>query len=367
MTEVSGALGSAGNSKPRSCCAIGPDGSAVRKIKIDESSSRCSRLATPTRSRSAIRPLANRIRSASARRDAGIVSALALTHIGINDYGFYPDRRRDPPGQFGGAPGSIFPAPRRHQPAIYRARAAAWVSASRFRQHCSKASSSSARRGGATVQTAVLGEPAGYLQGHRESARSGSPPGALVVSSRPALRPPTRPEARRRSSCDRRNNRWTTPEGSARLGSSRWAAVASLALLRAGKNLVAPLNSHRGAGDAARDTILIRLSPFQGPEVDEPSPAVVRTSRCKRPGMRQRWRHRNGRRAYSIAAKLSFQTDDSLRVNGATLKRRATWKKRRRTRAVFDDDLPRRTVVRARLLLRRRCSARHAERARAAA
>jgi len=253
--------------------ARSPGGSWVLRIKSDEKFPVLG-LATPTRSRSCDFVLAAAAVSASPYGDAGIVSALARTQIGINDYGFFIRPTPRSTLAFGWRAGRSFLRLVRHQlGALF---ALGGQHGGRLSHSVNMVKSVIVRRGvAARRSTPWLGA---NLQLSPRASRNRSvwivPTGSLVFSLTAGSPLRRLPAARRRHHGDRRTTVDDAPRGSASCsgsalgGSPRWPCCR-------GQEPGSRRLSHRGAGDAPPRHIPSRALAFQGGRVMTLSPAVV--------------------------------------------------------------------------------------------
>src|SRR5271170_6397847 len=209
----------------------------------------------------------------------GIVSALARTQIGINDYGFFiqTDAAINP-GNSGGALVDLSGRLVGINSAIYSRSGGSMGIGFAIPVNMVKSVIVAARRGGATVKRPWLGANLQDISKDiAESLGLDRPTGALVVSLTAGS--PAAEAGLKRGDVVIAIDGQPVDDAEGvgfRLGVKPLGGVASLALLRAGKNLVAPLKLTAAPETPLRDTIRIKgRSPFQGAEVMNLSPAVV--------------------------------------------------------------------------------------------
>jgi S1-C subfamily serine protease len=209
----------------------------------------------------------------------GIVSALARTQIGINDYGFFiqTDAAINP-GNSGGALVDLAGRLVGINSAIYSRSGGSMGIGFAIPVNMVKSVIVAARHGGATVRRPWLGASLQSLtKDIADSLGLDRPAGALVVGvtgGSPAAEAGLK-----------RGDVITAIDGQAiddaegvgfRLGVKPLGGVASLALLRSGKSLVTPLTLAAAPETPPRDALRVKgRSPFQGALVMNLSPAVA--------------------------------------------------------------------------------------------
>ncbi len=209
----------------------------------------------------------------------GIVSALARTQIGINDYGFFiqTDAAINP-GNSGGALVDLSGRLVGINSAIYSRSGGSMGIGFAIPVNMVKSVIAAARHGGATVRRPWLGAKLQNVSKDiADSIGLDRPVGALVVgvaSGSPAA-----------AAGLKRGDVITEIDGRAvddaqgvgfRLGVKPLGGVASLSVLRAGKVLVAPLTLAAAPEIPPRDAVRIKArSPFEGVEAMNLSPAVA--------------------------------------------------------------------------------------------
>jgi Do/DeqQ family serine protease len=209
----------------------------------------------------------------------GIVSALARTQIGINDYGFFiqTDAAINP-GNSGGALVDLSGRLVGINSAIYSRSGGSMGIGFAIPVNMVRSVIVAARRGGATVKRPWLGANLQNLtKDIADSLGLDRPTGALVVSV--AAGSPAAEAGLKRGDVVMAIDGQPVDDAEGvgfRLGVKPLGGVASLAVLRSGKNLVAPLKLAAAPETPPRDALRIKgHSPFQGAEVMNLSPAVA--------------------------------------------------------------------------------------------
>jgi Do/DeqQ family serine protease len=256
----------------------------------------------------------------------GIVSALARTQIGINDYGFFiqTDAAINP-GNSGGALVDLSGRLVGINSAIYSRSGGSMGIGFAIPVNMVKSVIVAARRGGATVKRPWLGANLQNLtKDIADSLGLDRPTGALVVSV--AAGSPAAEAGLKRGDVVMAIDGQPVDDAEGvgfRLGVKPLGGVASLAVLRSGKNLVAPLKLAAAPETPARDTLRIKgHSPFQGAEVMNLSPAVAEElSLQTEAGSADEGVIVTDVAQDSLAANLGVQKDDIVvELNGAAIK-----------------------------------------------
>ena len=209
----------------------------------------------------------------------GIVSALARTQIGINDYGFFiqTDAAINP-GNSGGALVDLSGRLVGINSAIISRSGGNMGIGFAIPVNMVKSVISAAKHGGQTVKRPWLGAKLQNVS--REIAESlglDRPVGALVVGVSPGS-PAAEAGLKRGDVITDIDGKSVDDAQSVdfRLGVQPLGGVASLKLLRSGKTLVAPMKLAAAPETPPRDAVRIKTrSPFQGAEVENLSPAVM--------------------------------------------------------------------------------------------
>lgn len=209
----------------------------------------------------------------------GIVSALARTQIGINDYGFFiqTDAAINP-GNSGGALVDLSGRLVGINSAIISRSGGNMGIGFAIPVNMVKSVITAAKRGGQTVKRPWLGAKLQNVS--REIADSlglDRPVGALVVGVTPGS-PAAEAGLKRGDVITNIDGKSVDDAQSVdfRLGVQPLGGVASLKLLRSGKSLVAPMKLVAAPETPPRDAVRIKSrSPFQGSEVENLSPAVM--------------------------------------------------------------------------------------------
>jgi len=240
-----------------------------RGKSTSDETSRCSRLATPTADRrSAIVLAIGNPFGVGQTGDAGDRLGAARTQIGNQRYGFFiQDEQRSPAIRV--ARWSIFPGGPRHSTRRSIRAGSSWGSASRLPSTWSQGHVA-ARRGGATVQRpwSARNTMQAISKDIAESlGLDSSDRGVGRQHNEPALRPTDAGLKRGTYHGDRRTTGGRREGCRLRSGLVKTRGAFRLAAaLRAGKNLVAPLNSPRPPRRCARTLRIKGSSPFQGAE-----------------------------------------------------------------------------------------------------
>jgi Do/DeqQ family serine protease len=209
----------------------------------------------------------------------GIVSALARTQIGINDYGFFiqTDAAINP-GNSGGALVDLSGRLVGINSAIYSRSGGSMGIGFAIPVNMVKSVVAAARRGGATVKRPWLG--ANLQDVSKDIADSiglDRPAGALVVSVAPAS--PAADAGLKRGDVIAKIDGQSVDDAQGvgfRLGVKPLGGGAALEVLRSGKSLDLPLKLAAAPETPPREAIRIKnRSPFQGAQVMNLSPAVV--------------------------------------------------------------------------------------------
>jgi Do/DeqQ family serine protease len=209
----------------------------------------------------------------------GIVSALARTQIGINDYGFFiqTDAAINP-GNSGGALVDLSGRLVGINSAIYSRSGGSMGIGFAIPVNMVKSVVAAARRGGATVKRPWLGATLQDVSKDiADSIGLDRPAGALVVSVAPGS--PAADAGLKRGDVIAKIDGQSIDDAQGigfRLGVKPLGGGASLEVLRGGKSLDLPLKLAAAPETPPRDTVRIKSrSPFQGAEVMNLSPAVV--------------------------------------------------------------------------------------------
>ena len=209
----------------------------------------------------------------------GIVSALARTQIGINDYGFFiqTDAAINP-GNSGGALVDLSGRLVGINSAIYSRSGGSMGIGFAIPVNMVKSVVAAARRGGATVKRPWLG--ASLQDVSKDIANSMGlerPAGALVVSVGSAS--PASDAGLKRGDVIAKIDGQPIDDAQSvgfRLGVKPLGGAAALEVLRNGKSLALPLKLAAAPETPPRETLRIKSrSPFQGAQVMNLSPAVV--------------------------------------------------------------------------------------------
>ena len=209
----------------------------------------------------------------------GIVSALARTQIGINDYGFFiqTDAAINP-GNSGGALVDLSGRLVGINSAIYSRSGGSMGIGFAIPVNMVKSVVAAARHGGQTVKRPWLGATLQNVSKDiAESIGLDRPIGALVASVAPNS-PAARAGVRRGDVIVEIDGKVVDDSGSVgfRLGVKPLGGTASLGLLRDGKKLIAPLELAVAPEVPAREAVRIKTrSPFEGAQAFNLSPAVV--------------------------------------------------------------------------------------------
>src|SRR3984885_2933619 len=256
----------------------------------------------------------------------GIVSALARTQIGINDYGFFiqTDAAINP-GNSGGALVDLSGRLIGINSAIYSRSGGSMGIGFAIPANMVKSVIVAARRGGATVQRPWLGANLQNLtKDIADSLGLDRPSGALVVGV--AAGSPAAEAGLKRGDVVTAIDGQPVDDAEGvgfRLGVKPLGGVASLALLRSGSNIVAPLKLAAAPETPPRDTLRVKgHSPFQGAEVMNLSPAVAEElSLQTEAGSAGEGVIVTDVAQDSLAANLGVQKDDIVvELNGAAIK-----------------------------------------------
>jgi Do/DeqQ family serine protease len=209
----------------------------------------------------------------------GIVSALARTQIGINDYGFFiqTDAAINP-GNSGGALVDLSGKLIGINSAIYSRTGGSMGIGFAIPVNMVKSVILAAKHGGATVRRPWLGAKLqSVTKDIADSLGLDRPVGALVASV--AKGSPAADAGLKRGDLITEIDGQPVDDAGGvdfRLGVKPLGGVASITALRAGKSIVAPVKLAPAPETPPRDTIRIKSrSPFQGAEVMNLSPAVM--------------------------------------------------------------------------------------------
>jgi Do/DeqQ family serine protease len=209
----------------------------------------------------------------------GIVSALARTQIGINDYGFFiqTDAAINP-GNSGGALVDLSGRLVGINSAIYSRSGGSMGIGFAIPVNMVKSVINAAEHGGATVKRPWLGAKLqSVTKDIADSLGLERPVGALVAAVAPSS-PAAEAGLKRGDLITEIDGKPIDDAGSVdfRLGVKPLGGIASLTVLRSGKSLVAPLKLAAAPETPPRDAIRIKSrSPFQGAQVMNLSPAVM--------------------------------------------------------------------------------------------
>ncbi len=209
----------------------------------------------------------------------GIVSALARTQIGINDYGFFiqTDAAINP-GNSGGALVDLSGKLVGINSAIYSRSGGSMGIGFAIPVNMVKSVIAAAEHGGQTVKRPWLGAKLQNLSKDiAESLGLDRPVGALVVGVTPGS--PAAKAGLKRGDLIIEIDGQTVDDAPGvdfRLGVKPLGGVASLTFLRSGKKLIAPLELAAAPEIPPRESLRIKSrSPFQGAQVMNLSPAVA--------------------------------------------------------------------------------------------
>ena len=208
----------------------------------------------------------------------GIVSALARTQIGINDYGFFiqTDAAINP-GNSGGALVDLSGKLVGINSAIYSRSGGSMGIGFAIPVNMVKSVIAAAEHGGQTVKRPWLGAKLQNVSKDiADSLGLDRPVGALVVGVTPGS-PAAKAGLKRGDLISEIDGQSVddAPGVDFRLGVKPLGGVASLTILRAGKKLIAPVELAAAPETPPREAIRIKSrSPFQGAQVMNLSPAV---------------------------------------------------------------------------------------------